>query len=180
MVAGYSGPVVGPVSFELHAGEVLGLGGANGAGKSTLLKALTGTAKVFSGAIRRQADLHITHHRQRPERPPELPLLGGELLVLLGAEKQPLESIKPLIDRPVAAMSGGQYQFLQAWACINSGAEVVLLDEPTNNLDGDAIDALGETLRNLGSGRAAILVSHERAFLEANCDRQLDVSAWTV
>ena len=171
---------MGPVSFELRAGEVLGLGGANGAGKSTLLKALTGTARIFSGTVRRSPDIHITHHRQRPERPPELPLLGGELLALLGAEKQSHELIKPLLERPVAAMSGGQYQFLQAWACLSSGAEVVLLDEPTNNLDGDAIDALGDTLRKLGPGRAAILVSHERAFLESNCDRQLDISAWTI
>lgn len=180
LVSGYSGPVVGPVSFVLEPGQVLGLGGANGAGKSTVLKSLTGTARIFSGQIKRAPGIRITHHRQRPERPPELPLLGRELLALLGAQSQPHPLIKPLLERTVATMSGGQYQFLQAWACLNSGAEVVFLDEPTNNLDGQAIAALGEVLGGLGSGRAAILVSHEQAFLEANCNHILDVSAWTV
>ncbi len=188
LVVGYTGPVVGPVSFSLYAGEVLGLGGANGAGKSTLLRALTGTAHIFSGRIERRDELRVVHHRQRPERPPELPLLGREMLALLDAESDPSalgneaieKLIAPLLDQPVGRMSGGQYQLLQAWACLNSNAHVVLLDEPTNNLDGQAIDALGTVLRQMGLERSAILVSHEQAFLEANCDRQLDVSEWTV
>jgi len=179
-VAGYTGPVVGPVSFDLHAGEVLGLGGANGSGKSTLLRALCGTARVFSGRIdRRRSGVRITHHQQRPEKPPELPLLGSELVALLGAQSDPPPLITGLMAQPIARMSGGQYQLLQAWACLNSGAEVVLLDEPTNNLDAVAIDVLSGILHGLGPDRAVILVSHERAFLEANCSRQLDISAWT-
>lgn len=178
VIAGYTGPIVGPVSLRLWPGEVLGLGGANGAGKSTLLRALAGTARVFSGNIQRRSGIHITHHQQRPEHPPELPLLGRELLALLGAEANPPPLVEPLMDRPVAAMSGGQYQFLQAWACLNSGADVVLLDEPTNNLDGNAIDALSRILQALPGHRAVILVSHERAFLDANCHRHLDIQPW--
>ncbi len=178
MVAGYSGPVVGPVSFSVRAGEVLGLGGANGAGKSTLLKALTGTARVHSGRILRDPAVRLAHHRQRPERPPELPLLGRELLALLDAEGEPPALIRPLMDRPIAEMSGGQYQFLQAWACLNSPVDVVLLDEPTNNLDGEAIEALGAMLGSLSRERAVILVSHEQAFLNEHCHRRHDIEPW--
>ena len=53
VVAGYTGPVVGPVSFGLHAGDVLGLVGPNGCGKSTLIGALTGASQVFAGAVAR-------------------------------------------------------------------------------------------------------------------------------
>ncbi len=179
-MAGYTGPVVGPVSFDLYAGEVLGLGGANGAGKSTLLRALTGSARIFSGRIdRHPSGVRVAHHRQRPERPPELPLLGRELVALLGAPSDPPPLIARLMGQPIALMSGGQYQLLQAWACLNSGADVVLLDEPTNNLDGSAIEVLSGILHRLGPDRAVILVSHERPFLEANCNRQLDISEWT-
>ncbi len=157
---------------------MLGLGGSNGAGKSTLLRALTGTARVFDGRIERRPHLSIVHHQQRPERPPELPLMGREVLSLLGAESDPPALIRPLLDRPIARMSGGQYQFLQAFACLNSGADLVLLDEPTNNLDGDAIEVLGQLISALPSHRAVILVSHEQAFLEAHCHRRLDVQPW--
>ncbi len=178
LVAGYDRPVVGPVSLQLRAGEVLGLGGANGAGKSTLLRALTGAARVFSGRMMRRPGTRIVHHQQRPERPPELPLLGRELLSLLGADGLVPPLLEPLLNKPVAALSGGQYQLLQAWACLDSGAEVVLLDEPTNNLDGDAMLALAEALNRLDPGRGVILVSHEQAFLDAHCHRRLDVLAW--
>jgi len=177
--AGYTGPVVGPVSFLVQPGEVLGLGGLNGAGKSTVLRALTGTARVFAGRIHRAPGLRIAHHQQRPERPPELPLLGRELLALLRAEQDPPALVQPLLDEPIARMSGGQYQLLQAWACLNSQANLVLLDEPTNNLDGTAIEALGDMLARLGPGRAAILVSHEQTFLDRHCARQIEVSPWT-
>ena len=177
--AGYAGPVVGPVSFSVQPGEVLGLGGLNGAGKSTVLRALTGTARVFAGQIRRAPGLRIAHHQQRPERPPELPLLGRELLALLDAEQDPPALVQPLLDEPIARLSGGQYQLLQAWACLNSQASLVLLDEPTNNLDGTAIEALGDMLATLGPDRAAILVSHEQAFLDRYCARQIEVLPWT-
>ncbi len=180
MIAGYTGPVVGPVSFALHPGEVLGLGGANGAGKSTLLRALTGCARVFAGNIHRgKPNLTLAHHQQRPERPPELPILGRELLALLAPRHSVPAIIEPLLDRPIAAMSGGQYQLLQTWACLGSDADVVLLDEPTNNLDGTAISALSGLLRDLAPRRAVLLVSHEQMFLDDNCHRRLDISAWT-
>jgi len=176
VTVGYTGPVAGPVSFTVHAGEVLGLGGANGVGKSTLLRAITGTARVHSGAIRRMPGLRISHHQQRPARPPELPLLGHELLRLLDADhvREPLAVI-PLMDKPVRAMSGGQFQLLQTWACFAAPVDLILLDEPTNNLDSQAIATLSDLLHNLGEQRAVLLVSHEQQFLQEHCDRIVDL-----
>jgi ABC-2 type transport system ATP-binding protein len=72
ITAGYDYPVVGPISFKLYQGEILGLHGANGIGKSTILRAITSAAKIFSGHIKRTQGKSIVHHRQRPEIPPEL------------------------------------------------------------------------------------------------------------
>ena len=175
--AGYAGPVAGPASFSVARGEIVGLGGPNGSGKSTLLRAITGAARIFSGHIERAAALRVSHHWQRPERPPELPLLGRELLALLAADRTTTPAlIRPLLDRPLRALSGGQFQLLQTWACLAAPVDLVLLDEPTNNLDGPAIAALSDLLRGLGPERAALIVSHEQEFLRAHCDRIVDLS----
>lgn len=176
VVAGYAGPVVGPVSFTLAAGEVLGLEGPNGVGKSTLLGAITGTSRCFSGKVHRAPGVRVAHHRQRPELPPEVPMLGRELLRLTGAERTPAPALlQPLLDRPLSAFSGGQFQFLQAWACLGGDASVVLLDEPTNNLDQSGMDALSDLLRQYAPGRGVIMVSHEPDFLARHCSRIVEV-----
>ena len=176
VTAGYTGPVTGPVSFHVARDEIVGLGGPNGAGKSTLLRALTGTARVFSGAIERAPGLRVSHHWQRPERPPALPLLGRELVGLIAATDAPVpEPARALLDRPVRALSGGQFQFLQTWACLAAPVDLVLLDEPTNNLDGTAISTLAGLLGERPPGRSVLMVSHERRFLEEHCDRIVEL-----
>ena len=65
---------------------------------------------------------------------------------------------------------------LEAWACLGGDAELVLLDEPTNNLDGDAMEALADFIRAARPPRAILMVSHERDFLQANCSRIVEVS----
>ncbi|TVP59488.1 MAG: ATP-binding cassette domain-containing protein [Halomonadaceae bacterium] len=180
--AGYRQAVVGPVSFQVMPGEILGLSGANGAGKSTLLNALTGVARVFSGKIHRSPGLSVSHHRQRPVLPPELPLTGGELLRLMNAHHQDQpERLQPLLDKPLAKFSGGQFQFLQACACIGSQSDLIILDEPTNNLDGHAIHSLSGLLAALAPHRGVLLVSHEQAFLQDHCSRVIDIplSDWS-
>jgi ATPase subunit of ABC transporter with duplicated ATPase domains len=172
LVVGYARPVVGPVSFSVSRGEILGLSGANGCGKSTVLAAITGTARIMGGAIHRQPGLKLAHHRQRPERPAELPLRGAELLALMQADaSEGPDWLKPQLQRPIDELSGGQFQFLQTWACLRSRADLVLLDEPTNNLDVRGIAQLSQWLRENADDRAVMLVSHETEFLKAHCTR---------
>ncbi len=176
LIAGYAGPVTGPVSFSVCEGHIIGLGGPNGSGKTTLLKAITGVAKIFSGKIKKADHTLITHHWQRPEKSPELALLGRELFSLLGADpKKSTSRIDKLMDVPLNQLSGGQFQFLQTAACLASPANLVILDEPTNNLDGGAIEDLSALLKNHAPHRSVILVSHEKPFLKEHCERTIEL-----
>lgn len=176
LVAGYAGPVVGPVSFQIHAGEVVGLNGPNGAGKSTVLAGITGTARCFAGDIRRLPGLRVAHHWQRPERPHEIPLRGTELAALADTDASIApEFLAPQLSRPIDELSGGQYQFLQTWLCMAGPADLVLLDEPTNNLDGTGMELLVQMLADLAPDRGVLLVSHETEFLRRTCTRLLDI-----
>lgn len=175
--AGYGHAVVGPVSFQVKSGEVVGLSGANGIGKSTLLGIVTGTARLFAGRVALADGVRVAHHRQRPERPAEIPLRGRELLAITDAD--PSECPPLLRERlalPLDELSGGQYQLLLAFACLGSPADLVLLDEPSNNLDPESVAALTALLQATPPTRGVVVVSHEAAFLEACCTRIVDVN----
>jgi len=166
LVAGYTTPVVGPVSFAVGRGEIVGLAGANGTGKTTLLNAVIGTARVFSGRVARDRAVEVAVLRQFPVRLPEMPLRGAEFLRIAGVRGDVPEPLRPLTDRRIDRLSGGQYQLLQVWACLGSPAGLVMLDEPTNNMDPQTIGALGDLLiaaRERDQG--VLLISHDARLL---------------
>ncbi len=114
LVAGHERPVVGPLSFALGPGEVLGLWGPNGSGKSTLLDAITDSARVFSGSVQRAPGLTLAYQEQRPVRLPAMPLTGRDLLRLAGMERpaapaavpSPPASLRTLLGRRLDTLSG--------------------------------------------------------------------------
>jgi ATPase subunit of ABC transporter with duplicated ATPase domains len=176
VVAGYASPVVGPVSFELREGDVLGLVGPNGCGKSTLIGALTGASRLFSGDVVRAPGVAIAYQRQRPVRETDVPLRADELLHLTGAgSSDPPESLRPLLRTRVDRLSGGQFQLLNVWACLGGEARIVVLDEPTNNMDPGAVDALADLLHSTRADRAVLVVTHDARFLSSVSARVLEV-----
>lgn len=177
LVAGYSSPVVGPVDFELHAGEVLGLVGSNGSGKSTLMKAITGEARCFEGRVHKLPGLRLAHHRQLPVRPRECPLTGQDLLRLTeGDRRRAPDEISGLLGLRLDRLSGGQFQIVQIWACLGGPADLFLLDEPTNNLDPAARATLIRLVQEECHGRTLLLVSHDASFIESVCSRSMSVA----
>lgn len=174
--AGYTAPVVGPLSLSLTAGEIVGLVGPNGSGKSTALRAVVGAARVFTGHIRR-SHARMAYQAQQSEAPEALPLRAVELLRLMDAREPPPPRLATLMDERLDRLSGGQRQLLAVWAVLTHPAPLVLLDEPTNNLDPDGVDLLAERLRTPEAGRGVLVVSHDRAFLSSVCTRTVEVSA---
>ncbi len=176
LVAGYGRPVIGPLSLAVNAGEVVGIWGPNGCGKSTLLRALTGAGRIFGGRIFLRPGLSLSYQEQHPVRLPEMPIRGREFLQVLDATRQqPHLRLKPWLDRRLDHLSGGQFQLLCIWACLAGDSALVLLDEPTNNLDPESESILADLLKETAGHRAVLLVSHERDFVDHACSRVLEV-----
>ncbi|MDR2507926.1 MAG: ATP-binding cassette domain-containing protein [Candidatus Accumulibacter sp.] len=177
LTAGYSTPVVGPLSLSLKRGEVVGVTGPNGVGKSTFLAALTGGARIFSGKIGKCPGLRISLQQQRPPAVEGIPFCATDLLALTGADP---EGLPPWFFSRLSArldkLSGGQLHFFMLWACLRAPADVVLLDEPTNNLDPESVAFLKTVLlRTKAEGSSLLVVSHERDFMGAVCDREVSL-----
>jgi zinc transport system ATP-binding protein len=155
---------------------VVGIWGANGSGKSTLLAAIAGQAHRFGGRLRLTPGVGIAVQPQAPVRLDPLPVAGRELLAVAGADPQAAglpPTLAALLPQRLDRISGGQHQLLCVWAVLAGSAGLVLLDEPTNNLDPTHTALLGHMLAARRADRAVLLVSHERPFLDANCTRVL-------
>jgi zinc transport system ATP-binding protein len=176
LVAGYAEPVIGPLSFSVGPGEVIGLWGANGSGKSTLLRAIANKARIFEGGLKRRAELSLAWQMQQTVRLDEMPLNGHDYLRFAQADREePSPRMLAWLDQRIDSLSGGQFQLLAVWAILAGWADLVLLDEPTNNLDPEGQQILAEILKSEQGTRAVLLVSHEQSFLEQACDRVIDI-----
>lgn len=173
LVAGWQQPATAPVDLTLASGEVVGLTGPNGVGKSTLLAAIAGRARVFSGCLTQRPGLRLALQTQGVPPVDGLPLSGRELLALTGACPAGLPPwLADCLDSRLDRLSGGQRHYLTLWAVLQAPADLVLLDEPTNNLDAAGVAHLTAHLRERAEAGAGLLVvSHDAAFVDAVCDR---------
>ena len=176
LVAGYDAAVAGPLDLRLHRGEILGLAGPNGAGKSTLLKALWGGVRVFEGQLFKAPGLTFSHQAQGFADLRGVPLTGRELLGLTGAASAGLPPwLAERLDWRLDRLSGGQLQFLRLWACLMAPADVVLLDEPSYNLDRAGVAYLADWLGRAHADQGIVIVSHDPALIQQVCTRVIQV-----
>ena len=173
LVAGWERPATAPLEFALESGRILGLTGANGVGKTTLLSALASRARVFSGVLEKRPGLRLALQTQDVPPVEGVPLSGRELLALTGAADDGLPPwLVGRLDDRLDHLSGGQRHYLTLWAVLQAPADLVLLDEPTNNLDAAGVAHLASALRRLaGSGTGIVVVSHDHEFVDAVCDQ---------
>ena len=179
LVAGWSKPATTPIDFSLQAGEIVGLTGPNGVGKSTLLAVFAGRASVFSGRLELQPGLRLALQTQDVPPVDGLPLSGRDLLALTGASPAGLPPwLIDRVDQRLDRLSGGQRHYLALWAVLHAPADLVLLDEPTNNLDAAGVRHLTRHLHERArEGCGIVVVSHDAAFVAAACDRVVTMEA---
>ena len=168
--------IINDFSTRILRGDRIGLLGPNGAGKSTLLKLILGELEPDSGEIKRGTNLNIAYFDQMREQLNEEATLAdtispGSDFVEIGNERKHVISyledflFPPQRSRaPVKSLSGGERNRLLLARLFARPANVLVLDEPTNDLDIDTLELLEELLQDFGG--TLFLVSHDRAFLE--------------
>ena len=155
------------LGFALAAGEALWVRGPNGAGKSSLLRLVAGLLRAEAGTITRPALLALADERAALD--PELPLARALAFwtPLDGADPAAVTdamaamALDSLADVPVAMLSTGQRKRAALARTIASGAQLWLLDEPGNGLDGPSLELLRTAIsRHRASGGAVLFASH--------------------
>jgi ATP-binding cassette subfamily F protein uup len=170
-------PIVKNLTIRVLRGDRLGIAGPNGAGKSTLLKLFLGQEKPDSGKIKLGTNLTIvTLDQQRASLDPTVSLAntltGGKTdMVQVGDQSRHVIGymkdflFKPEQARtPVGTLSGGERGRLLLAAALAKPSNLLILDEPTNDLDLETLDLLQEMLGEYPG--TILLVSHDRDFLD--------------
>jgi ABC transport system ATP-binding/permease protein len=168
--------VVKNFSTRIQRGDRVGLVGPNGSGKTTLLKLLTGALAPDEGAVRLGTNLEISALDQKRSFDPEETLAHfltdgrGETVVVNGEERHVVSYMKDFLFKPeqartpVRELSGGERARLILARLLSRPANLLVLDEPTNDLDMETLDLLQELVA--GFSGTVLLVSHDRDFLD--------------
>jgi ABC-type iron transport system FetAB ATPase subunit len=172
-VRGLRRPMLGPLSFEIHAGECVCISGPSGTGKSQLLRAIA-DLDPHDGEVWLDGEpVHsIKPHRWRKRvglLPPEshwwLPTPGGHFAGQMPLQTDELGLVDDIMDAPVERLSSGEKQRLALLRLLANRPRVLLLDEPTANLD-PANTARAESMIarfRESTGAAVIWISHDPA-----------------
>ncbi len=170
-------PVVRDLNTLILRGDKVGIMGPNGVGKSTLLKLLLGELAPETGRIRRGTNLQVAYFdQQRAQLEEDKTVLdnvagGSEKVTIAGQSRHVLSYLKDFLftpDRarqPVRALSGGERNRLLLARLFTQPANLLVMDEPTNDLDTETLELLEELLLNFEG--TLLLVSHDRALLDA-------------
>ncbi len=167
--------IVDDFSTLITRGERIGIIGPNGSGKTTLLKLLLGKLEPTAGSVRHGARLQVTYFDQLREQIDEEKTVvenvgeGRELLTIGGKQKHIYGYLQDFLFTPERArqlarfLSGGERNRLLLAKLFTRESNVIVLDEPTNDLDTETLELLEELVTNYAG--TLLLVSHDRAFL---------------
>ena len=183
--------VLKDIEWRIAPGERTGILGVNGAGKSTLLGLVAGTVAPTSGRVKRGSTVKVATLTQRMDEldqhlndPVRVVISGLRMSYTIGAGSKATE-LTPgqLLERmgfssaqlstPVKDLSGGQQRRLQLLLILLDQPNVLILDEPTNDLDTDMLAAIEDLLDSWAG--TLLVVSHDRYFLERVTDQQYAV-----
>jgi ATP-binding cassette subfamily F protein uup len=163
-------------STLIQRGDKIGLLGPNGAGKSTLLKLLLKQIEPTSGEVEQGTKIQLAYFDQlREQLDPEVTVAdtvadGNEFLEIAGAQRHVMSYLADFLftparaRSPVKSLSGGEKNRLLLARLFTKSANLIIMDEPTNDLDLETLEMLEEKLVDYKG--TLLLVSHDRAFLD--------------
>ena len=164
------------LSFSLPPGGIVGVIGPNGAGKTTLFRLITGEEQPDAGIFRIGDTVSLAYVEQTrdvldPNHNVWQAVSGGEDFITLGNREINSRAYLARFNftgadqqKPVGQLSGGERNRVHLARILKGGANVILLDEPTNDLDVNTMRALEDALENFGG--CAVIISHDRWFLD--------------
>jgi ATP-binding cassette ChvD family protein len=163
------------VSFTIPPGAIVGIVGPNGAGKTTLFRMIVGEETPDKGELRLGETVQLAyvdqHRTLDPDKTVWEVISGGADIITLGAIEVNSRAYVGRFNlsgsdqqKKVGTLSGGERNRVHLARMLKEGANVVLLDEPTNDLDVNTLRALEEALEQFGG--CALVISHDRWFLD--------------
>ena len=164
------------LAFEVPPGSIVGVIGPNGAGKTTLLRMIVGQEPPDGGAFRLGQTVKLAYVEQLretldPEKTVWEEISGGNDMLVLGARKMNSRAYVASFNflgtdqqKKVGVLSGGERNRVLLAKMLKEGANVILFDEPTNDLDVNTLRALEEAIDQFAG--SAVVVSHDRWFLD--------------
>ncbi len=169
-------PVVRDLTLRVMRGDRVGLIGPNGAGKTTLIRLLLGELAPDAGEVRRGANLQVAYYdQQREQLDPDRSVFdtlgeGNDTITVNGVSRHVQGYLRDFLfpaeraRSPVRALSGGERNRLLLARLFTRPANVLVLDEPTNDLDVETLELLEGLVQEFPG--TVLLVSHDRAFLD--------------
>jgi energy-dependent translational throttle protein EttA len=167
------------LSFKLPPGGIVGVIGANGAGKTTLFRMIVGQEQPDAGSFKVGDTVKLAYVDQSraaldPEKSVWEMISGGDDIIMLGNREQNSRAYVGQFNfsggdqqKKLGMLSGGERNRVQMAIALKQSANVILLDEPTNDLDVNTMRALEEGLLNFAG--CAVVISHDRWFLDRIC-----------
>jgi ATP-binding cassette ChvD family protein len=171
------------LDFKLPPGGIVGVIGPNGAGKTTLFRMIVGQEQPDAGTLRIGDTVKLGHVDQSRDtlnanRTVWEEISDGKDVIELGRQSMPSRAYVaafnfrgPDQQKKVGQLSGGERNRVHMAKLLKSGANVILLDEPTNDLDVDTLRALEDALLDFAG--CAVIISHDRWFLDRICTHTL-------
>ncbi len=174
-----SRPVLGGITLAIAPGDFLVLTGPNGGGKTTLLRLMAGLLRPTTGHIAARKNLVVGYLPQIRSIDRNFPLTVRQTVLSGLQNRKPLlrnftpqqhlqtdaalkeTGLLPLADRPIAELSGGQWQRVLLARAVVSRPDLLLLDEPDTHLDTAGHELLHALLKNHRDTCATVLVSHD-------------------
>lgn len=166
-------------SFEIPRGAIVGIVGPNGAGKTTLFKMMAGEEQPDSGEFKIGSTVKMAYIDQsrkdlEPNKTVWEQISGGNELMKVGEREMNSRAYVSKFNfsggdqqKKVGTLSGGERNRVQLAMLLSQGANLILLDEPTNDLDVNTMRALEDALLEFGG--SAVVISHDRWFLDRVC-----------